>query len=66
MLGDPHIPNLIHRADGRWMVDCPQCRAEECNIVLPVGIGRPISNKTEAEDIAQNHAGLRHHPPRQR
>jgi len=37
----------------------------DSNIVLP-GIGLPISNKTEAEGIAQNHAGLRDRPSRRR
>jgi hypothetical protein len=49
-----HHPRLVHRPDGRFEVQCPQCQqvGEESR---PIGIDMPITNRAEAEDIARNH-----------
>ena len=53
-----HHPELVGRADGRWMVRCRQCETRR-DQTTPIGIGVPIVNRFEAESISTNHNGAR-------
>jgi hypothetical protein len=57
-VGKHHRPQLLRRLDGRWEVACKDCRIVSDEPAL-IGIGLPVTNRFEAECIAQNHARLR-------
>jgi hypothetical protein len=42
-------------SDGQWEVVCPDCLRNK-DETMPLGIGVPIANRREAEQIAHNHA----------
>jgi hypothetical protein len=55
-LRNKHSPRLFKRPDGRFEIRCHQCERME-DQAPPIGIGMPITNRTEAESIARNHGG---------
>jgi hypothetical protein len=55
-VGTRHNPSVSRRADGRWVVECQECR-QDPESSPPIGIGIPLSERHTAERIAQNHRG---------
>jgi hypothetical protein len=51
-----HRPELVTRSDGRYEVECKDCRARSDEPV-PIGIGLPISSKVLALEMIRNHVG---------
>lgn len=52
-MGIVHQPRIIRRRDGRWEIECGECTTFE--EIVPVGIGLPIRDRDEAEQIRDNH-----------
>jgi hypothetical protein len=50
----PHQPSIIERPDQTWVIECQQCREDKVSSV-PIGIGMPLSDRTTAERLAENH-----------
>ena len=53
----PHHPKTSKRADGRWVVDCLECRRSARETEMPIGIGLPLQSQSEAEMLRENHVG---------
>ena len=51
-----HRPELVTRSDGRYQVECKDCRARSDETV-PIGIGLPVSSKVVALEMLRNHVG---------
>jgi hypothetical protein len=49
-----HDPTVVHRHDGRWEIQCPQCQRSHGESA-PLGIGMPIRGEFEARCIKENH-----------
>lgn len=49
-----HHPQVSQRADGRWVVECPECQAAR-DVSLPIGIGLPLQSEYVAEMLLENH-----------
>lgn len=49
-----HEPKIIHNSDGTWAVDCRQCHNDSTTEV-PIGIGLPLSDRSTAERLVENH-----------
>ena len=54
----PHVPRIVQRPNGAWVVECQQC-AEDRSSSVPIGIGIPLPDKVTAERLAENHRGPR-------
>jgi hypothetical protein len=55
-LSSDHHPRIVHRHDGRWEVRCSECQGESSGEPAPLGIGLPIVNQFEAQNILANHS----------
>ena len=53
-----HLPRIVQRPDGPWVVECHQC-TEDGTSSVPIGIGIPLPDKVTAERLAENHRGPR-------
>lgn len=53
-----HHPKIVRRADGAWMVECPDCR-NDATSSIPLGIDMPLASKETAELLRDNHSGIR-------
>ncbi len=53
-----HHPKVVRRADGAWVVECPECRNDTTSSI-PLGIGMPLAAKETAQLLRHNHAGGR-------
>ena len=42
------------RADGQWVVECPECQAPG-EVPVPIGIGLPLQSEYVAEMLRENH-----------
>lgn len=51
-----HRPDLVTRRDGRYEVECRDCRARSDEPV-PIGIGLPVSSRVMALEVLRNHVG---------
>jgi len=51
-----HRPELVTRGDGRFEVQCRDCRARSDEAV-PIGIGLPMSSRVLALEMLRNHVG---------
>jgi len=54
----PHHPVVTARADGRWVVTCPECQSGREG-TTPVGIGVPLRSRHVADLVRENHTGRR-------
>jgi hypothetical protein len=54
----PHVPGIVQRPNGGWVVECRQC-TEDRSSSMPIGIGIPLPDKVTAERLAENHRGPR-------
>jgi hypothetical protein len=54
----PHVPRIVQRPNGGWIVECRQC-SEDRSSSMPIGIGIPLPDKVTAERLAENHRGPR-------
>ena len=54
----PHIPRIVQRPNGGWVVECRQC-SEDRSSSMPIGIGILLPDKVTAERLAENHGGPR-------
>jgi hypothetical protein len=52
--GPFHHPRLTQRADGKWVVRCPQCEGNQSESV-PLGIAMPLESRQVTELILANH-----------
>ena len=50
----PHQPRIIDLRNGKWMVECPECRHDRFSAV-PIGIGMALPDRLTAERLAENH-----------
>jgi hypothetical protein len=55
---EPHVPRVVQRPNGPWVVECRQC-VEDRSSSVPIGIGIPLPDKVTAERLAENHRGPR-------
>jgi hypothetical protein len=51
-----HRPELVTRSDGRYEVECRDCRARS-DEALPIGIGLAVSSEVLALEMLRNHVG---------
>lgn len=51
-----HRPELVTRSDGRYEVECKDCRVRSDEAV-PIGIGLPVSSRVLALEMLLNHVG---------
>lgn len=58
VVGRDHKATLVRHDDGRFEVQCPECRAQSDP---PIGVNVPIHSPWEAEAILENHLGLTRH-----
>ena len=49
-----HHPQISQRADGQWVVECPECQAPG-EVPVPIGIGLPLQSEYVAEMLRENH-----------
>ena len=56
-----HHPKIARRADGAWVVECPECRSDTTSSI-PLGIGMALTSKETAQLLRDNHAGIRRRP----
>jgi hypothetical protein len=49
-----HHPDVSLRADGRWVVNCPECERQGDG-AIPIGIGMPIREEGMARMVLENH-----------
>jgi hypothetical protein len=50
-----HNPIVTHRHDGRWVVECRECRDSTSSV--PIGIGILLADQVTAQRLADNHRG---------
>jgi hypothetical protein len=51
-----HNPVIMHRTDGRWEVNCPEClELRASGVAIPVGIGLAVRSWESALLIWENH-----------
>lgn len=49
-----HHPRISKRADGQWVLECPECQTAG-DVPVPIGIGMPLQSEYEAEMLRENH-----------
>lgn len=49
-----HHPQISRWADGRWVVNCSECRRAK-GAAVPIGIGLPVQSRHVAEMLRENH-----------
>lgn len=47
-----HSPRIMRWADGRWVVNCPECQRTK-GAAVPIGIGLPVHSQHVAEMFAR-------------
>ncbi len=53
MMSEGHHPEVAQRTDGRFVVECSECR--HSGGATPIGIDLPVADGNAAENIARNH-----------